>query len=306
MRLKNLFSRTFAFMFLSTSLSVVSQPTITHAGCGCDKPPPAPAAVVPNAAFSGMPVTLFHPTFQVGQTWQVTFQNNTTTVTVEAPVVWKRDLTAPMEEKYTSQLVVSVPNMPVGPTRIVASTTNDSLVVLEESFTVIAKPVVVAEQSSSYQVKQYTTGVGADGVLYISVGGLSQVCSAMDFGGFMKGYPLRFEDGDVAISNTQGFLVEALDEENIDHFFITPKKNNYSNHLNYFRHSFEKYCADHQPGGAKEVDSQDPNWHLDGTPHVDYSTLIFAIAGSFEDGSWPQPGSASFDLIVESEVVEDE
>ena len=30
-----------------------------HAGCGCDKPAPAQAAVIPHAAYPGMQVTLF-------------------------------------------------------------------------------------------------------------------------------------------------------------------------------------------------------------------------------------------------------
>jgi hypothetical protein len=34
------------------------------------------------------------------------------------------------------------------------------------------------------------------------------------------------------------------------------------------------------------VDPQEPNCHLDGTPHVDYSTLIhFCVAGHFKEFS---------------------
>lgn len=39
-------------------LFLLGGPATTQAGCGCDKPPPAPAAVIPHVAFPGMPVTL--------------------------------------------------------------------------------------------------------------------------------------------------------------------------------------------------------------------------------------------------------
>src|SRR5437868_4506252 len=31
------------------------------AGCGCDKPPPPPAQVRPNAAYAGVPISVFSP-----------------------------------------------------------------------------------------------------------------------------------------------------------------------------------------------------------------------------------------------------
>jgi hypothetical protein len=94
----------------------------------------------------------------------------------------------------------------------------------------------------------------------------------------------------------------------LDHASVAPEtqKGQDSDTLHYFRHSFEKYCAAHLAGGEDEVDPQDPHWHLDGTPHVDYSTLIFAVAGHFDDGSFPTPGSASFKIELETEIVEDE
>lgn len=203
---------------------------------------------------------------------------------------------------YKPLLVVAVPSLPVGPTRIVAFTKGTSLTVPEESFTVIAKPVAAAEQTGSYAVKNYTTGVGADGTLYISVGGLNNVCKAMEFTTFATNYPLRMANGGVVILNFQGFLIDSLSPESATYFSIKPREKATSDRLDYFRHSFERYCANHQPGGAKEVALNDSDWHLDGTPHTDYSTLIFAIAGYFDNGSMPQPGSATFDLNLQAQV----
>jgi hypothetical protein len=287
---------------------LLGQPTLAKAGCGCDKPPPTPAAVIPGVAFPGMTVTLFDNKLVEGQTWDVVFQSGSTTATVSASVVSKRDITDSTGTKYTPQLVVNVPGIPIGPTSILASTENDSLVVPQESFTVIAKPLMVSEQTTEFEVENYTTAVGYDGTLYISVGWLTNVCKAMDFKGFMTKYPLRFANGDIIIFNSQGYLIDSLGKESADHFFIEPPKEGgeKSDYVRYLRHSFETYCADHLPGGDKEVDPADPNWHLDGTPHVDHSALILAIAGHFDDGSVPQVGSASFNLVVETEISDDD
>ena len=40
-------------------LSPLGWPPPVEAGCGCDKPPPEPAVVIPNVAFPGMTVQLF-------------------------------------------------------------------------------------------------------------------------------------------------------------------------------------------------------------------------------------------------------
>jgi hypothetical protein len=248
-------------------------------------------------------VTLFHESFQAGQTWKVTFQSNTTLVTVPATVVSKRTLTDPTGTTSVPQLVVVVPKIDMGPTRIIAVHKRVSFTVAETSFTVIGKPVAVGEQSGSSVVKRYTTGVGADGTVYISMAGFNTVCQAMDFRAILNNYPLRFGMGDIAITNHQGFFIDALDTYSADHFSILSSVGPTSNVLNYFRHSFTQYCAEHQPGGIKEVDSQDQNWHQDGTAHTDYSILIFAIAGHFDNGSVPNPGHVSFDLQLQANIV---
>ena len=311
MRMRTLFSQTMTVTAFLANLFLLGQPAPALAGCGCDKPPPAPAAVIPNVAFTGLSISLFHDSLQVGESWEVVFQNpsqkDAKKPAVKAQVVSKRDVTDPSGETYTPQLVVPVPNIPVGPTRIIASSAKASFVVPEEAFTMIAKPIVVSEQDAEYTMK-YETGVGADGTLYISIGGLDKVCKAMEFDGRFKKYPLRFVESDIVIFNAQGFLIEALGKDTLDHATVQPetRKGHDSDKLYYFRHSFEKYCTTHLPGGEDEVDPNDPNWHLDGTPHVDYSTLIFAVAGHFDDNSFPTPGSASFKIELETEAVDDE
>ncbi|NOT54234.1 MAG: hypothetical protein HOP18_06475 [Deltaproteobacteria bacterium] len=288
---------------LLTAVLLVGPARSAQAGCGCDKPAPAPATIIPQAAFSGMPVTLFHNSFQAGQAWKVTFQNNTTRLTTTATVVSKRTLTDPTGATRVPQLVVAVPKVSMGPTRITATRDGFSFTVSEAQFTVIGKPVAVAEQAGSLVVKKYATGVGADGTVYLSVAGFNNVCQAMEFRATLDNYPLRFGMGDAAITNHQGFFVDALDTYSADHFSILPPVGTSSNILDYFRHSFAQYCVDHQSGGIKEVDAQDPNWHRDGTAHTDYSTLIFAISGRLSNGSTPKPGAATFDLQLQANVA---
>src|SRR5258708_37560703 len=70
------------FIFLKHCLPIavlalfLSAPASLQAGCGCDKPPPLPAAVIPNVAFRGMTLSIFHDSFKPGQTWSVTFRSN--------------------------------------------------------------------------------------------------------------------------------------------------------------------------------------------------------------------------------------
>ena len=307
MRRKGLFLWTVTLAFFLISFSLLSQPHLAQAACGCLKPPPEPATVIPNMAVPGLPITLFHDSFQAEQWWNVVFESWTAGKpirrTVTARVIQKRDITDPTGATYTPQLVVHVPSLPNGPTGITVSRLKDSFHVSEESFTVIGKPIMLSERTTNYNVKNYTTGVGHDGTLYISLGGITNVCQAMDLEGMLKDYPLRLEDNDIVIWNFQGFLIDTVSLENVDHVWVEPQAGKKSDRLHYFRHSFETYCEDHLPGGVKEIDLQDPNWHLDGTPHVDYSTLIFALTGRFDDGSIPQAGSASFTLEMKTKTV---
>jgi len=282
-----------------TGVALLSGPLSAHAGCGCDKPPPEPAAVIPNAAFSGMKITLFSPLFVPGQLWTVRFRNGDTEKTVSATVKAKRDIVTMTLGQYKPHLVVTVPNnLPLGPTRIETFTLLASLTVLEDSFTVIGQPLTVREKTETYKVWNQKMAVGADGTLYLAVKGMDKVCKAMSFGAQLTEYPVRFGSGDVVIRNFQGYLIDLLDPSTADHFEVQPASWGTSNELYYFRHSFEQFCQNHQPGKSKEVDDTDADWHKDGTPHTDYSTLIFAIAGHLPNGQSLTPGSIVSDVIL--------
>src|SRR6266508_2876515 len=123
MRVKTISLQKMALASSLVCLFLVGWPTLTQAGCGCDKPPPAPAVVIPSAAFTDMPITLSYNGLKVGQTWNVSFQSGATTATVQAAVKSQRDLTDPSGMTYKPQLIVPVPpNIPVGPTSIQAYT----------------------------------------------------------------------------------------------------------------------------------------------------------------------------------------
>jgi len=232
----------------------LAMPKLAIAGCGCDKPPPTPAAVIPRVAFPGMPVTFFDPSFVAGQQWNITFNSGQVSATVSAPVEMRRDITGTIGAKQTPQLRVTVPSLPPGPSSIHLSEGTSNITIPADSFVVIGQPVEVGQENADIQMDKYTTAVGLDGTLYLAVGGLNQVCDAMSFHAKLDGYPLRFSDGDVLIFNSQGYFIDALAAVSHSHFSINPGDESTSNWLSYYRHSFAKYCADHRPGGPSEVD----------------------------------------------------
>lgn len=251
-----------------------------------------------------MSVAFFDPRFQPNQVWQAVFTSGATSVATTGTVVRKRDITDPTGKTISNQLIVAVPNVQPGPTSIQISHGHDLLVVGSDSFVVIGNPVMASQQDSKQDLPGYTTAVGEDGTFYVAVGGLNHVCDPMQFRAQFDSYPLRFSDGDVLIFNWQGYFIDSLTPASHNHFSIQPPDDDSgsSNRLIYKRHSFRQYCADHRPGGPKQVDPADPNWHLDGTPHVDYAIVIFAISGHLDNGSGLPPGIVSADLGMETSL----
>lgn len=286
-----------------------------QAGCGCVKPPPAPPAppiaVIPNVAFPGMTLSVFSDSFKPGQKWQVVFRNGSQQVTIANVKVLRKwsfwDLDANGKRKLkTPRLHLALPpGLPTGPTSIELSRKTETLTLPASAFTVIGSPVVVSQQNTEFITHSYTTAVDGEGTLYLSLDGLANVCDPMKFHTLLMNNPLRYSYGDVVIINSQGFLIESLGPLTSNHFSTDHKNAPESDRMTYWRHSFSQYCADHRPGGAKEIDPRDPDWHKDGTPHVDYATLIFAIAGHYDDNSRPQAGPSVFDLKLETEVNDD-
>jgi hypothetical protein len=301
---------------LRSSLTLASMllllvPSPSQAGCGCDKPPPAPAAVIPDVAFGGMKISLFRKSFVKGQQWTVGFlQGAWKSLPRVAEVVLRRNLSDTTGRTITPRLIVTVPHdLPLGPTTIIVSRGATSFTIPATTFTVIGKPVKVQESLTQSTTVKYKTAVGADGVMYFGLVGLGQVCQPMKFKALLEGNPLRFrENGSIIIMNAQGFLIESLictpaGCTPVTHYH--PDSNSgevtRSDRIEYWRHSFVQYCSDHLPGGAKDLDPRDRNWHKDGTPHVDYSTLIFAVTGHYDNGSTPTGGMKTFNLTVESD-----
>ncbi len=263
-------------------LVVMMSPHLADAGCGCSKPPPVPAAVIPSVAYPGMQITLFDPKLSSRQKWTVTFNNGSQSATVAGRVVYKRDITDSSGRTRDYQLITTVPNMASGPASISAANGSDTITVSNSSFVVMGKPQIVHQQNSELEDVTYSTGVGLDGTLYIAIGGLDKVCDPISFTSSFSNIPLQFGDGDVLIYNWQGYFIDSLTPASHNHFQITPPSSgnpNNSDVLFYGRHSFQTYCRQHRPGGIKQVDPRDKNWHRDGTPHVDYSAVIFAIKG---------------------------
>ena len=282
---------------------LVLSPDLARAGCGCDKPPPKPAAVIPSVGAPGMPVIIYDKKFVKNQLWQVTFTSGTTSISTSGRVARKRDITVSTGKKITPQLIVTIPKLPPGPTSVrIFRGKHNQLLIPEDSFVVMGGLIGVSQQDNEVELSHYTSAVGDDGTLYLGVGGLNTVCDPMKFQSALDGYPLRFGDGDVLIFNGQGYAIDALNAASHNHFFINPSTSSASDQLIYERHSFQQYCIDHAPGGSKQVDPKDPNWHLDGTPHVDYSIVIFAINGHLDTGAALQPGPISSQMNLETEL----
>jgi hypothetical protein len=262
--------------------------------------------VIPAVAAPGMNVTLFSPLFVSGQTWLVTFTSGNLSQEVSATVVNKRDITDPTGNLIDAQLVVTVPPLTPGPTSIAVQDlpTNPPVLTIPSSgFVAMGSPPAVSEPRTNVELNGYATGVGSDGTLYIGVSGLNSVCNSMSFIAQLFKYPAHFSNGDVLIVNWQGYLIDALTPQSQNHFLVSPSGDpNSSDSLTYFRHSFQQYCQDHLPGHPLEVDPTDPNWHLDGTPHVDYSTVIFEIHGHLDGGAGLTPGVATSHLHLKAGI----
>ena len=278
-----------------------------NAGCGCEKPPPPPAAVRPSVAYAGAPVALFSAALQAGRLYTVTFTSGTAmgTASVPALAAMRRDLA---DAVYKPQLVVPLPLLPLGPTRITVTDSTSRALVLaidDASFTVAPTPLAVPAAYGKYHWPNFRAAVGRDGVAYVALD-VSAVAQPRVFEARAVGYPLRFTGQDVVFTNVQGFLMQLLVRGSlptgtvpIPGMFVFPATNaaTDSDVLHYSRHEFSTYFLQHMERQPHALDPNDPNWHLDGTRHVDHDHLILEIMGHLNDGSLPQPGATTgFDL----------
>ena len=278
-------------------------PVRADAGCGCSKPPPPRAAVRPFAASPDKTVTLFHEVLVPGNQYWVQFTSMT-----DGSVDWSRGKVSSRRDfadgQHRPQLRVSVGNVALGPCRISVFNSNANggspLFALDEAdFTVIAPPVVLHDFNETLSQSQYQTGVGMDGTVYVAVD-VSQVSDATVFTGTANGYPITFGARSVTMYNQQGFLMQVLDPMTPGLFRITRGGNGTSDMLAYWRHEFRTYKQNHRQMDRFRNDD-DPDWHADGTPHIDHNRIVVAISGLLADGGRPAPGATPpFELVIES------
>jgi hypothetical protein len=298
-------STTATLTALATALALLGT-SPADAGCGCDKPPPPAAPVRPAFASPGDAVTLFAPGLEPGKSYEVRFNVGMkgSTVSVTATAVRRRDLA---DGVVKPQLVVALPAMPPGPTNIEVKSKGDRLLNLPPSaFTVLQAPLALEEADGETVAACYRAAVGADGTVYIPLD-ISRIAQHMIFQGLGESYPLLFGAEDIAIYNTQGFLMQLLGPDQAGIYAIDDPGQPSSFALTYDRHEFLTYREQHAHEGGYGLDPSDPAWHADGTRHIDHDRLVVAIHGVVENQGPPRPGvTPAFDLRITTALADAE
>ena len=292
------------------ALVLVSAAPTDAAYCGCDKPPPeSNVAVRPNFAYPTASIILFSQDFVEGRSYRVKFYrpgvlsgrgsgSTKLTGTATAVAVRARDqgdfdpLNPTALLPLRTQLRVKLPRrLKYGPTRIevvdpTLRSRHPMLVVSEDDFTVIGRPIVLTENMSERDIP-VTTGMSRDGHLFFALD-MSQVreSTLVDVRIIELLFPLSPEL--VTGWNIQGFNVGTLRNVPDDPRFgwrlfgANDEDANGGNayRIRYWRHEFMTWEQAHHPGGSK-VHVEDPvehdYWHQDGTPHIDHDHIVVAI-----------------------------
>jgi hypothetical protein len=287
------------FALVAIALGALA-PVPADAGCGCSKPPPPRAAVRPFVGYADQKVTLFNDALVTGAVYWVQF-----TSTIDGKTDWSRGKAVVRRDFADGaprpQLRVPVGSVSLGPCSIaVWGTATTPLFTLgDDQFTVIAEPVALHDFAETVTEDGFQAGVGRDGTVYIAVD-VSAVNDATVFTGTANGFPLMFGSQTVSMYNEQGFLMQVLDPTSPGLFRIVRGGNGTSDTLAYWRHEFRTYHQDHRQLDAHRTDD-DPDWHADGTPHIDHNRIVIAVAGSLPTGAPPAPGAtAPFQLVIVS------
>lgn len=272
-----------------------------RAGCGCDKPPPPRAAVRPFVGYQDLRISLIDPRLVPGQRYAVEFVSaaDGRGDFSRGRARLQRDLA---DREVRTHLRVPVPPVALGPCTLkVWDDTGRFLFALPpDAFTVVARPLPLHEFDETVTHDGYRAGVGADGTVYVPVD-VSQVSAATTFTGAAQGFPLEFTAEGVAMYNPQGFLMQLLDARMAGLFAITPPGDGATSEgLGYWRHEFASYKQMHRRLDTFQTDD-DPDWHADGSYHVDHDVIVIAVHGTLADGSLPAPGATPpFRLVVTS------
>jgi len=274
--------------------------SIAVAGCGCDKPAPALAAVRPFVGHAGERITLFSNQLVEGEHYKVEFASLDSGVTdwSGGKARRKRDLA---DATFRVQLEVPVPDVPFGPARLTIVNRSAGVVMQlpDTEFTVTAEPITLHDFAESITRTGYQAGIGRDGTLYIPVD-VSAVRDATSFVAQGLGFGLAFGASDVTMYNEQGFLMQRLDPNTPELFHIASGSAGDSHALAYWRHEFRTYRQEHRHLRNRGL-SDDPAWHEDGTRHVDHDHIVVAIRGTLPDGSAPAAGNTPpFTLVLTS------
>jgi len=264
---------------------VVPVPSV-EAGCGCAKPAPPPGPIRPSFASPGREISLFAPSFVVGQTYDVKFGAGSAS---QVTAVLKRDFA---DGVLKPQLVIAAPALPAGPTAIVVALGSAIVLTIPDTdFTLLPPPLPLLEGHVKTLAKSYRAVAGADGTIYLPLD-ISPIAAAMKFDGRAIGHRLVFGADDVVIYNTQGVLMQlleladegvlyeiddAVDEEgdaDDDEGTLSSAR---SFRMTYNRHEFETYRDKHEHDPDFAMDPTDPAWHADGSRHIDHHHLVIAI-----------------------------
>jgi hypothetical protein len=101
--------------------------------------------------------------------------------------------------------------------------------------------------------------------------------------------------------------MQLLGPEQVDIFAIADPGAPHSFELIYDRHEFNTYRAEHAHEGGYGLDPDDPEWHSDGTRHIDHDHLVIAIQGVVEFEGVPSPGvTPPFTMDVTTILPEDD
>ena len=272
-----------------SALALLRTTAPAYAGCGCEKPPPPRAAVRPFVGYPDQKITLFDAKLVATQPYDVLFES-TTSGTVDwsrGRATMRRDLADGVQRVH---LRVPVGSVGLGPCRISVWNGNTLVAVFnDDTFTVTAPPIALHDFNESVGRDGYRAGVGRDGTIYIAVD-VSQVNEGTTFTGQAWGLPIQFESKDVAMYNEQGFLMQLLDPKVPGLFRIQTGNGMASSALSYWRHEFKSYKRDHRQVDGRRHDD-DPDWHADGSYHVDHDRIVIAIRGSTASGGHLQAGA---------------
>lgn len=181
----------------------------------------------------------------------------------------------------------------------------------EDEFTAIGDPLPINPDAAVDQV--YVTGVDTTGHLYVALD-LSQALDAVTLSGYAKTLALDIDPADVAAFDVHGAYLDSLRDvlgvntvdsasQALFDFDIVDGRGARSDEVDYFRHSFTDWAAQHVPPfgpnfpGKFQEDPSDPSyWHLPddplhpfGSTHTTFDHIVVAIAARWRptasDGS---------------------